>query len=79
MTRRLTLLTAALTALYASVDLPLTLVNNTNGEFADNDIYIAIIGQQEGMGYIYYDLPNSIRWGWRCGPTGSILIQSAAR
>lgn len=42
MTRRLTLLTAALTALYASADLPLTLVNNTNGEFADNDIYIAI-------------------------------------
>lgn len=54
------LLAAAFTAIYASADMPLTLVNNSNGDFADSDIYIAIIGQQEGMGYIYYDLPNSI-------------------
>ncbi len=59
MKRKLILLAAAFTALYASADMPVTLVNNSNGQFADSDIYIAIIGEQNGTGYIYYDLPNS--------------------
>lgn len=59
MKRKLILLAAAFTALYASADMPVTLVNNSNGQFADSEIYIAIIGEQEGTGYIYYDLPNS--------------------
>lgn len=59
MKQKLILLAAALSAMYASADIPVTLVNNSNGQFADSEIYIAIIGEQKGTGYIYYDLPNS--------------------
>lgn len=51
--RHLTFFAAALSALCASADLPVTLVNNTNGQFADDDIYVAILGEQKGVGYIY--------------------------
>lgn len=57
--RHLTFFAAALSALCASADLPVTLVNNTNGQFADDDIYVAILGEQKGVGYIYYDMAKS--------------------
>lgn len=57
--RYLTFFAAALSALSASADLPVTLVNNTNGQFADDDIYVAILGEQKGVGYIYYDMAKS--------------------
>ena len=57
--RHLTFFAAALSALTASADLPVTLVNNTNGQFADDDIYVAILGEQKGVGYIYYDMAKS--------------------
>lgn len=57
--RHLTFFAAALSALSASADLPVTLVNNTNGQFADDDIYVAILGEQKGVGYIYYDMAKS--------------------
>ena len=57
--RHLTFFAAVLSALSASADLPVTLVNNTNGQFADDDIYVAILGEQKGVGYIYYDMANS--------------------
>ena len=57
--RHLTFFAAALSVLSASADLPVTLVNNTNGQFADDDIYVAILGEQKGVGYIYYDMAKS--------------------
>lgn len=57
--RHLTFFAAALSALCASADLPVTLVNNTNGQFADDDIYVAILGEHKGVGYIYYDMAKS--------------------
>lgn len=57
--RHLTFFAAVLSALSASADLPVTLVNNTNGQFADDDIYVAILGEQKGVGYIYYDMAKS--------------------
>ena len=57
--RHLAFFAAALSALSASADLPVTLVNNTNGQFADDDIYVAILGEQKGVGYIYYDMAKS--------------------
>ncbi|MDE7120511.1 MAG: hypothetical protein K2O10_07860, partial [Muribaculaceae bacterium] len=52
---KFSLLATALTAFCASADLPVKLLNNTDGKFADSDIYVAIIGKQ-GDNSIYYDL-----------------------
>jgi len=45
----------ALSVLSAAADLPVKLVNGSHGEFADSDIYVAILGK-EGDNSIYYDL-----------------------
>ena len=52
--RHLAFFAAALSALSASADLPVTLVNNTNGQFADDDIYVAILGEQKGVAEAMY-------------------------
>lgn len=49
----------ALTALSASADLPVKLINSSNGDFADGDIYVAIIGkikENDVAKDVYYDL-----------------------
>lgn len=59
MKRKLTLLATAMAALCASADLPVKLVNNSGGEFADSEIYVAIIGKDkvgDAEREIYYDL-----------------------
>ena len=56
MKRKLILLATALTALGAWADLPVKILNNSGGQFADGDIYVAIIGKQGEHQEIYYDL-----------------------
>lgn len=45
-----------MTALCASADLPVRILNNSGGQFDDGDIYVAIIGKQGEHQEIYYDL-----------------------
>ena len=48
--------------LSAQADIPVKLVNNSNGDFADSDVYIAIIGQHkvgDESQHIYYDLSST--------------------
>ncbi len=52
--------TLACAALSASADLPVKLLNNSGNDFADSDIYVAIIGK-EGDRSIYYDLAETAR------------------
>lgn len=59
MKRKLTLLATAMAALCASADLPVKLLNNSGGQFADSEIYVAIIGKDKVGDVereIYYDL-----------------------
>lgn len=67
MKRKLTLLATAMAALCAWADLPVKLVNNSGGEFADSDIYIAIIGKQgkdAAAHDIYYDIAATANNGY---------------
>ncbi|MDE6277211.1 MAG: hypothetical protein K2M06_03800 [Muribaculaceae bacterium] len=48
----------AATVFGASADIPVKLVNNSKGEFADGEVYIAIVGRQ-GDHSIYYNLAES--------------------
>ncbi|MBD5186279.1 MAG: hypothetical protein HDS92_06705 [Bacteroidales bacterium] len=66
MLRKKLLCLAALGAssLWASADLPVRIQNTSNGQFADSDIYVAIIGKQ-GDSSIYYDLTATANQG-RC-------------
>ena len=48
--------------LCAWADIPLKLVNNSEGQFADNEIYVAIIGKVgEGTMYTMTSQPRQIR------------------
>ncbi|MDE6276701.1 MAG: hypothetical protein K2M06_01185, partial [Muribaculaceae bacterium] len=48
----------ALAAMSASADIPVKILNNSNGDFADDEVYIGILGQIK-TNYIYYDLQES--------------------
>lgn len=62
MFRKIAIIVAAIliAAAGARADLPVKIVNSSRGDFADSDIYVAIIGQIES-GHIYYDLGESSR------------------
>ncbi|MBD5316921.1 MAG: hypothetical protein HDS11_04555, partial [Bacteroides sp.] len=66
MLRKKLLCLAALgvSSLWASADLPVKIQNTSTGQFADSDIYVAIIGKQ-GDSSIYYDLTATANQG-RC-------------
>ncbi|MDD6227812.1 MAG: beta-1,3-glucanase family protein [Bacteroidales bacterium] len=63
MKRKFTLLASLMACLCAWADIPLKLVNNSEGQFADNEIYVAIIGKVGEGTDVYYDIAATANQG----------------
>ena len=63
MKRKFTLLASLMACLCAWADIPLKLVNNSGGQFADNEIYVAIIGKVGEGTDVYYDIAATANQG----------------